>query len=126
MRPLICNLIFALALISSFMPVIGSGIVAYGLIDTFQTISETAEMEHDLSEGTRLAILGAILVIGGYIMAALLLVPLLFLKELRKARIVRNILIGVSVLLVLQFPVGTGMVFFTFCMFYITRDKFNA
>lgn len=118
---LTCGLILALA------PVYGLGVIVMEMINTFAIINESSvNVEPDISGAIQRALIAAAITLPGYLLAAFLLVPLLYFKAVRQARLIRNVLVVTSIIVLFAVPVGTVMGSLTLIIMYLSRAKFRA
>lgn len=97
------------------------------MINTFAIINESSvNVEPDISGAIQRALIAAAITLPGYLLAAFLLVPLLYFKAVRQARLIRNVLVVTSIIVLFAVPVGTVMGSLTLIIMYLSRAKFRA
>ena len=127
MKKLISKIVFTFGLLLALTPVYALGIVLIEMIDIFSMVRQAeGSAELDLVEPIKNAIFAVIIVLPGYICAAILLIPLVRWGELRMARIVRNTLFVTSVVVLISVPVGTVVTIITLISIFFFRSKFRV
>ena len=127
MKKLISKIVFTFGLLLALTPVYALGIVLIEMIDIFSMVRQAeGSAELDLVEPIKNAIFAVIIVLPGYIGAAILLIPLVRWGELRMARIVRNTLFVTSAVVLISVPVGTVVTIITLISIFFFRSKFRV
>ena len=127
MKSVILNIVFALGILLALSPLYGLGTIVMEMINTFTIVNESpTNTEPDISGPIQRALIAALITLPGYLLAVFLLGPLLYLSAVRQARLIRNVLIVTSIIVLLIVPVGTVVGILTLIALYLARAKFRA
>ena len=97
------------------------------MINTFTIVNESpTNIEPDISGPIQRALIAALITLPGYLLAVFLLGPLLYFSAVRQARLIRNVLIATSIIVLLIVPIGTVVGILTLIALYLARAKFRA
>ncbi len=127
MKSVILNIVFALGILLALSPLYGLGTIVMEMINTFTIVNESpTNTEPDISGPIQRALIAALITLPGYLLAVFLLGPLLYFSAVRQARLIRNVLIVTSIIVLLIVPVGTVVGILTLIALYLARAKFRA
>ena len=127
MKSVILNIVFALGILLALSPLYGLGTIVMEMINTFTIVNESpTNTEPDISGPIQRALIAALITLPGYLLAVFLLGPLLYFSAVRQARLIRNVLIATSIIVLLIVPIGTVVGILTLIALYLARAKFRA
>ena len=127
MNRVVSKTIFYTGVLLALAPIYSLGVMIVDIVNAFSMMS-TAEAgtTPEISGPIRSAIIAGMMILPGYLAAVILLVPLLKSGYIREARIVRNILIATSLIVLLSVPIGTAVAIVTLIALFMARAKFRA
>ena len=118
---------FYIGVLLALAPLYGLGVILIEILNVFSIISQTETgVEPNFADSIKTAILAVMMILPCYLGAALSLIPLLHWGALKEALIIRNILIGTSLIVLLSVPVGTVVGVVILATLVLTRGRFKT